>query len=32
MDTVIADQNGLRDLPGTAAQDEIEGEARLAGA
>ncbi len=31
MDTVIADQNGGRKLPGTAGQDEIEGETRLAG-
>ena len=30
MDTVVADQNGRRDLPGTAACDEIEGKARLA--
>src|SRR5713226_6994223 len=32
MDTVVADQNGRQDLSGTAAQDQIEGETRLAGA
>jgi hypothetical protein len=32
MDTVIADQDGWRHLSRSSAQDEIEGEARLAGA
>src|SRR5262245_4032313 len=32
VDTVVADQNGRRNLPGAAGEDQIEGEARLAGA
>jgi hypothetical protein len=32
MDTVITDQNGLRKLSSAAGEDQIEGEARLAGA
>ena len=32
MDTVIADQNDRRKLPGAAGEDQVEGETRLAGA
>ena len=32
MDAVVADQHGRRNLPGAPGQDEIEGEARFAGA
>jgi hypothetical protein len=32
MDTVIADQNGVRNLPRATGHDEIEGKTRLAGA
>jgi hypothetical protein len=32
MNTVVADQHGVRNLTGTRGEDEIEGEARFAGA
>jgi hypothetical protein len=32
MDTVIADQNGRRKLPGASGENQIEGQPRLAGA
>jgi hypothetical protein len=31
MDTVIADQNGRRKLPGAAGENQIEGQPRFAG-
>ncbi len=32
MDTVIADQNGLRKLSGASGENQVEGQPRLAGA
>ncbi len=32
MNTVVADQHGVSNLPGAPCEDEIEGEARFAGA